>query len=113
MEKLPKMVDMARSTEEQEEVAQAISSPPTYPYGLCISLCGEELDKLGFEDDDLEPGDMVHLHCMATVTSISKQANADSSNCRVELQITAIAAEDEDEENEEYDSTPSKARPYF
>ena len=102
---IPAMVDMKRTpAEKTKEADQMIPTPasrPDYPWGLCISLTQEELDKLDL-DDEVEVGDMVHLHAMAKVTSVSKTDNeATGPCCRVELQITHIAAEDEEEENEE------------
>lgn len=95
----PPMVDMALSTKEQAEITQP--DPPKYPYGLCISLCQDELDKLNIDQADVEIGSTLHLFCLAKVTSKSCSDNEISGpTCRVELQIVSIAAEDEDEENE-------------
>jgi len=99
------MVDMAIEPEEREEIVEKISSPPRYPYGLCISLCEDELEKLGLEDEDIQVGDMLHLHCLTKVTSVSSHESEFGNNCRVELTITHIAAESEDEENEEMDKS--------
>lgn len=102
---LSNMVDMAQSPKEAEQYPSTVPSPgsaPKYPYGLCICLCEEELEKLNLDHEGVEPGDMLHLHCMATVTSKSTNETQDGDkHCRIELQITHIAAEDEDEENEE------------
>lgn len=100
MEKLTGMVDMKKTPKEVESMSMPDQS--AYPYGLCISLCEDELDKLGFAQDELNVNDMVHLHCMATVTAVSNHDNVNSGpSCRVELQITHIQAESEDEENED------------
>lgn len=103
------MVDMAL---DAKELAEIISPPaPKYPYGLCISLCQDELDKLNLDPDDAQIGAMLHLHCLAKVTSVSSNENEVSGpNCRVELQIIAIAAESEDDENEEADSMPASKK---
>jgi hypothetical protein len=100
---VPKMVDMARSPKEVEETAaMPMFLQNKYPYGLCISLCQDELEKLDVDHGDWEVGDMFHLHAFAKVTSISQSDTEDGGkNCRVELQITALGAESEDEENEE------------
>lgn len=83
---------------------------PDYPYGLSISLCEDELAKLNLDDEDVQPGDMIHMHCMATVTSVSKNDNTTSGpSCRIELQITHISAENEAEEdaaNDEEEDAP-------
>lgn len=106
MEKIPAMVSMARTPAEKQEAVSEMTptamNQPDYPYGLCLSLCEDELAKLGFQQNELQVGDMVHLHCMATVTSVSNHDNASSGpSSRVELQVTHISAEDEDSENED------------
>ena len=101
MEKMPQFVDMAREPQEPAEMENEIQeNAPVYPYGLCISLCKEEIDKLDLEDD-VEVGDMIHMHSLAKVTSVSKRDTVSGTDMRVELQIIAIACENEDEENEE------------
>lgn len=110
MNKIPAMVDMRRTPAEKTEATQAMDATPDYPYGLSLSLSEIELDKLGLTSD-VEVGDMIHMHGMAKVTSVSK--NDSESNgpcCRVELQITHLVSENEDEENEEADPTPAAAR---
>jgi len=99
------MVDMAKTPQEKAEDMAEASAPtalmqPDYPYGLCICLTQDELDKLGL-DSDCCVGDMVHLFAMASVTSVSKRDNGAGPECRIELQITHLEVEDEDEENEE------------
>lgn len=101
MDKIPAMVDMAATPDEEQEILSP--SPPKYPYGLCISLCQDELEKLGLEEEELSVGDMIHLHALAKVTSVSSYESEDGSHDRVELVLAYIAAEDEDEENEEED----------
>jgi hypothetical protein len=96
------MVDMARSPEEAQETGPAMPSQNKYPWGLCIRLCQDELEKLDVSHEDWEVGDMFHLHAFAKITSISSSDTEDGGkNCCVELQITALGAESEDEENEE------------
>lgn len=118
MKVMSDMVDMAKTPEELEERATppgAALDQPIYPYGLSICLCKDEIEKLGLEDE-MEVGDMVHLHCLAKVTGVSKNETTSGSNLRVELQITHIAAEGEDEENEEaeeeIDNYQQKVRPH-
>lgn len=99
MKKLPSMVDMKMDSKEKEEYNTP--SPPTYPYGLCISLCEDELEKLNLDVAEIGIGDMLHLHSLAKVTSVSCHDNEAGSTCRVELVLAYISAEDEDEENED------------
>lgn len=114
MEVMPKFVDMAKDAKEmKEDMSPAEMPQPVYPYGLCLCLSQDELDKLDLEND-CEPGDMLHMHCLAKVTSVSKNDTTDGPKTRVELQITAIACESEDDENEEAEAAmPRKAKnPY-
>jgi hypothetical protein len=109
--KIPAMVDMALDAKEKAEMAAPPA--PNYPYGLCISLCQDELDKLNINKEDLNIGDILHLHCLAKVTSMSCSDNEGGSTCRVELQITNIAAESEDEENEQFQSPEKRIKKLY
>ena len=101
MARFHKMVDMRRSREEKKEEVEPmpIDDMPDVPYGLCISLTENELEKLDLEEE-CDVGDMIHLFCMARVTSVSKNATSDGCRCRVELSITDMAVENEDDEDE-------------
>jgi hypothetical protein len=93
------MIDMARSPQEIQESMVPSYEPPLYPYGLCISLTHEDLEKLNLSDD-CEVGDMIHLMAMAEVTSVSKNKSVNGGDsCRIELQITHLALEDEELED--------------
>ncbi len=103
MAKLPKMVDMSLGREDREEMSKP--SLPTFPYGLCISLCEHELEKLDLDDSDLEVGDLLHLHALAKVTSVSSYDNENGSSCRVELQLQYMSIpENESDEDKEAES---------
>jgi hypothetical protein len=106
MEKLPNMVDMKKEPSLDDE-GNAYPGQNLYPYGLAICLNDDDLQKLDL-DDDIEVGEMVHLHCIAKITSVSSQDTNDGVKKRVELQITHIAAEDEDEENEQSEDVMSR-----
>jgi len=108
MNKFSQMVDMARDPEEIKEDMPAVEAPsaPLYPYGLCISMDEETLEKLGLDGELPQVGMMIHLAGMAKVTSVSQNERemSDGSKkncCRVELQITHLATENEDEEDKE------------
>ncbi len=113
MDKIKPMTDMALSPREQAERMNGMMSPssdlPKYPYGLCISLSHNELEKLGVDYEDWDVGDLFHLHAMARITSISRTETEGDACCRVEMQIVALAGENEDEENEDYDDKEDKA----
>lgn len=105
MERIPAMVDMKRSPKEKVEVAESTSpvadNIPDYPWGLSISLCEEELEKLGIDPENLGVGDILHMHALMKITSVSSSENEHTGKCcRVELQITHMSGEEEDQENE-------------
>lgn len=106
------MKDMSLDADEAREISfPTPADAPRYPYGLSISLCEKELEKLDIDFDDICVGDMVHMHCMAVITSKScNETQGDGQKCRIELQITHISAESESEEDEaaEEKMTPAK-----
>ncbi len=102
-----KFVDMAKTPEEVNKEVKSMAAPvsasaenvPKYPYGLCINLDDDQLEKLDL-DGECEVGDVIHLCAMARVTSCSANETEGGTKRRIELQITALAVEDEDDENE-------------
>ncbi len=114
MEKLPRMKDMAVSLSKRNEgalVGIGAINTPIYPYGLQISLTNDELEKLGL-DSDCGVGDMLHMHCLAKVTSVSKRETEGGEDCCIQLQITHISAEDEDAENEDSEEDNAETSGY-
>lgn len=101
MQKLPTFVDMQKTPKELKEDAAPISMGPQnlYPYGLCICLTQEELDKLDL-DQDVDTGDMIHLQAIGKVTSVSKYSTDEGQDCRVEIQLTSIALEEDSHDDE-------------
>lgn len=93
------MVDMAKDAKQVENTMAVPMEQPIYPYGLSICLTNEELDKLELEAD-CEIGDLLHIVCMAKVTSVSKNETTEGESCRIELQIIDI--ETMENESEEY-----------
>ena len=126
MDHIPGMVDLAYTDEEKAEKAKSdaarwgspsedgadpVYNGPDYPYGMCICLSDRELTLGGLDAEDIDVGDMIHIHCFAKVTSVSAdQTSSDEGKVsrRVELQVTHLSAEDEDEENEEEDARESQ-----
>lgn len=83
---------------DDEESADAImpipmATKPTFPYGLCITLTGDELDKLGLDHDDAKVGGMFMFSAMARITSVSTSEGEDNCSCRVEAQIEAMCVD--------------------
>ena len=111
MDILP-MIDMSLSPEKAQEMClPCAADAPKYPYGLSISLCGDQLDKLGVDYNDLSVDDMVHLHAMAVITSKSKnETQSGNDPYRVELQITHLSGENEDDENDEAEDKMSSSK---
>jgi hypothetical protein len=105
--RIAKMVDMAMTKESKDKYlgmpmpADQPANGPVYPYGLCISLTHDDLEKLDL-DDNPEVGDLIHVVAMAKVTSVSKRDTQDGKcDCRIELQITHLGLEDETTEYED------------
>lgn len=112
MRKIPAMVSMKLTDEDRNKEGYGgpcdSTGGPVYPYGLTISLTDVELSKLGLLDD-VQVGDLLHIHAMSKVTSVNKTENEKfGAQCRIELQITDMVGEDEDSEND--DATPAATR---
>lgn len=112
---MPRYVDMAITPQERANdypspVAQD-SGQPIYPYGLSISFCQDEIDKLDLESE-CDIGDMVELNCIAKVTSVSKNDSTDGPKTRIELQIIAIEANGDDTENDQPVRKLGRKSPY-
>ncbi len=98
----PSMVDMRRTPEEKTEASMPMAYACDYPYGLCISLGKDELEKLEVDFDSVEVGETYHLFILAKVTAKSKHENETSEDSeRIELQITHMGAESENAEDDE------------
>lgn len=115
MKMLPNFVDMAKSPEQIAEDSMPYDMQKhetnVYPYGLGICFGQQELDKLNL-DGDCEPGDMVHLSCIARVTSVSKNETNEGMKTRIEMQIERIAVEGEEDVAEQPRQIGRVRRPY-
>lgn len=100
---LQKLVDMRKTPAEKAEdaVCMPMGVVNEYPYGLCMSLCDEELEKLDVDYTDLQVGDIIDMRAMARVTSVSKNETEVGERIRVELQIVLLGIESESEEVDE------------
>lgn len=96
------MKSMEMDDEDQLDFCAPIPCPkPRFPYGLRITLCEKEFEKLGIDPRDAEIGGIFHGRFMARITSVSAEENTNGNTCRVEAQIEDLAIESEDEENKE------------
>ena len=95
------LVSMARSSEalKQDRAYGTImpiadtTEQPVYPYGLCISLSDEELEKLKL-DCDCDVGEEITFVIRCEVTSVSQSKAPEGSRSRLELQIVAMKPSD-------------------
>ena len=81
------MKDMKRTRAEIKEASQPMASQPEYPWGLCITLDNDSLDKLDI-DELPKVGGRITIVAVARVTSVSARTDegGDDSRC-VSLQI--------------------------
>lgn len=90
-------VDMKMSTKESKKMTEPCAAPskdsPRYPYGLCIDLNNESLDKLKMATLP-DVGDEVTITAKARVQSVSERDSIDGDSSRsVSLQITKLRIE--------------------
>ena len=100
------LINMKQQAKREEMPGAIESDEPQYPYGLCISLGKEELEKLGITALPKVGGEMMITAKVCVVsTSTSERQGGDEESC-VSLQITDLAIGDEDES-----ATPPKRDP--
>lgn len=109
---MSEMVDLAKTPEELKKDSAGYASAvgqepemPIYPWGTSLCLSNDVIEKLEAhsEDDFAEVGDLVHIHALGEVTSVSQNATTDGTKHRIEIQLTHMAIESEDLENDESD----------
>lgn len=91
----PKMISMKRTPADKRgdklQTSPAEAMAPDYPWGLCLHMDREELDKLGMKDLP-KVGTEMTITAKVKVTRVSQSAvegaNEESS---VDMQITDIA----------------------
>ena len=95
-----KMISMKRSKEDKRadklEHAPMEATAPDYPWGLCLHMDGDEMDKLGIKTMP-KVGDEMVIVCKVCVTrtaqSASEYTNGEETKS-IDLQITDIGWED-------------------
>lgn len=82
------MINMKQAVKREEMPGEIEADEPRYPYGLCISLGKEELEKLGITALPKVGGEMM-ITAKAVVKSTSAyDTQGQGQDMRVELQIT-------------------------
>lgn len=83
-----KMVSMKMSKKEAEKMSKPSKmDAPEYPYGLCLHLEKEEIEKLGLGTP--KAGSKLMFHAMVEVKSVTVSDRADDKGYKsMELQIT-------------------------
>lgn len=95
-----KMISMKRSAADKKadamEQAPIEARGPDYPYGLCIHMDGDELEKIGIKELP-KIGEEWVIVCKCLVTRVSQDASSTREEYKsVDLQITDIGWEEED-----------------
>lgn len=93
--KKPKLVSMKRTPEDRRkdagEAAPIEALAPDYPYGLCIHMDGDELDKVGMKELPAV-GTEIPITVRVKVTRVSQSAVEGADEERsIDLQITDMA----------------------
>lgn len=90
-----KMTNMKMSRKETGKMnPPALAEPegPEYPYGICLNLEKEQIDKLGLGTP--KAGARLMLHAMVEVKSVTVSDQADGKGYKsLSLQITDMALE--------------------
>lgn len=84
------MVNMKRKPEREEKPGEVEADEPQYPYGLCLNLGKDELEKLGITQLP-DVGTPVMIQAKAFVKSTNAyETQGDGKSMGVELQITDL-----------------------
>lgn len=94
------LISMARSPEALKKdsaygtiIARKEPDQPVYPWGLCLTLSDEELEKLDL-DADCDVGDEITFVIRCEVTSVSQNKSTEGPKSRLELQVVAMKPAD-------------------
>lgn len=87
------MKSMALTADEAKEYSNPVQAPgdgPKYPYGLCLCLDNDTLEKLGITSLP-DVGQVMEIKALATVTSVGMNQEQDGDKRqRADLQITDL-----------------------
>ena len=106
------MVNMKRVMKDSAMTeAPAMAEEPSYPYGLCIRLEKDELEKLGIKELP-GIGQYFMLEGKCVVKSVSAGASENREHASVELQLTHLSVEKMKDEKKEHDPTETAKMMY-
>lgn len=90
------LMPMKRDIEKvKEEMQPKDWAPPEYPYGLCLCLTKDILEKLNMDGELPDIGTIVKGGFMGKVTAVRASSDENSDNMTVEIQITDLGIEED------------------
>lgn len=101
------LTDLKRTKEEKKPMGTPMpcESQDEYPYGLCIDLNTDSLDKLGISIDKFSVKDIVCIYAECQIKSISQSSHIEGKeDKRLSLQITKMKVQ-EDKKGVKYESS--------
>lgn len=102
-----KLVSMKLDPKEQKQEADLSYKAPSFPYGLCIELNDDSLDKLGI-DKLPDVDDTMIMTARVTVSNTGANATADGESKRMSLQITEMSLGPDAKESDASDKLYTK-----
>lgn len=92
---MPTLINMTLTQDEAKQENEVNPDPPKYPWGLCLTLNDDSLDKLGM-DKLPEIGTKMRLVAMVEVTGVSASTyqGAEEKRSSVDLQVTDMSIDD-------------------
>ena len=85
------MINMKQKAEREEAPGAIEADEPRYPYGLCISLGKEELEKLGITALPKVGGEMMITAKAYVKATSAYETQGEADRMSVELQITDMS----------------------
>lgn len=86
------LTDMRRTEQERRDVLDHdVTDVPSYPWGLQLNLDDEELSKLGFTGENLEPEAKVQIMALGQVTLVETVIVDGQKKRRATVQIQNMA----------------------
>lgn len=91
---MPLVNMMSKEEEGEHEGMEMEPEPPEYPYGLCLHLEQEQLDKLSFSPSGT--GQVVRVTALAKVVTVEQREDEEYGATKsVRLQITDMEVSDQ------------------